>query len=529
MQRKVKLRLASLYPNWVFYAKDLDSPLRTLQTPLLQALLVPDPGGCMGFGFLTLDQGRRLLCLLEDEALAQEVPLVGIWVDLRHESQEESRSPASSAAVWAAAAHFVQRRQVREKVWVDTSTFLVMSVTQQRTTPSGSSSTKLLFSEFRYEEAPDEGLHLASVDFEVGQAGPEDLGQSLDLTYLDTFTADLVDLAKIAGGAATSMEVLRSRAPELPERTPSPSHQSEAEPQGLAREELRTSVASLETLGNGRPEEPRSQPRPAAEDCRSCGASYVGEAAFCSHCGLRRPLPSPPDAPPQTHLWKGTSSPRKGRISSAPAAHPSTPSWRSEASESEGVSLRHIVGQQQQQLGLLQSQLQSVQQLLTHLVTKGYPQPTTLDVPKADVAVNAALDEVQVSVAHVQTSPRSTVSIGLQASVSMQEAAVNTVSAKPEQPKQKPPLESVQAAIRDSADTAGGASPRCLPEAQPPTIRGQLEPSWNPMVGVPRILCPSDLSMLGSDDEVDAELSDDGSIDLMVGDLTLEPVYFHHS
>ena len=67
----------------------------------------------------------------------------------------------------------------------------------------------------------------------------------------------------------------------------------------------RTSVASLETLGNGRlvlgscrifsililvrqhrslgvvmrarlrlrPEEPRSQPRPAAEDCRSCGAS----------------------------------------------------------------------------------------------------------------------------------------------------------------------------------------------------------------------------------------------------------------
>ncbi|CAE7254787.1 unnamed protein product, partial [Symbiodinium natans] len=91
---------------------------------------------------------------------------------------------------------------------------------------------------------------------------------------------------------------------------------------------------------------PRSQPRPVAEDCRSCGASYLDEAAFRSHSGLHRPTPSPPDAPPQTRLWTpGVSNPRKGP-SAAPAAHdPLTPSsWRFDTSQTEGISLGEIVG-----------------------------------------------------------------------------------------------------------------------------------------------------------------------------------------
>lgn len=534
VQRKVRLRLAALYPHWSFCVTALARPLRTLETPLLQTLLMPEPATSMGFGLLTLDQGRCLLCLLEDEALAQEVPLVGVWVDQRHETHKDPQSPECSPAAWAAAAHFVKRRQAREKVWVEKDTFLVMSVVQTRATPASSRSTQLLFSEFRFEDVPgEEGLHLASVDFDEDQAG-----RSAELMFLDTFTADPRELAKIAGGAVASPEVLPSQALEAEPR----SAQSDEADQDTGPQELRTAA---EASSDARPrppparpeaEEPRRVlPRPAAEECRRCGTSFLGEAAFCSNCGLRRPAPSPPDVPPQTHLWTPgadlCTSPSKERFST-PAVQPSTPSSRrSDASREDGISLRQIVGQQQQQLGLLQSQLQSVQQLLTHLVAKG-SSPRLPDEPviKADAAVHAAMDEVKakVSVAHVQTSPRAMISTGLQASATMQDVAVNTVPPKPETRPKTEPTPSVPMplpAMRDSADTAGGASPRCLPEALAPTIRGQLEPSWNPqMVGVPRILCPSDLSLFGSDDDcADGELSD-GSIDLMSGDFTLEPV-----
>ncbi|CAE7942642.1 unnamed protein product, partial [Symbiodinium sp. KB8] len=185
VQRKVRLRLAALYPHWSFCVTALARPLRTLETPLLQTLLMPEPATSMGFGLLTLDQGRCLLCLLEDEALAQEVPLVGVWVDQRHEMHKDPQSPECSPAAWAAAAHFVKRRQAREKVWVEKDTFLVMSVVQTRATPASSRSTQLLFSEFRFEDVPgEEGLHLASVDFDEDQAG-----RSAELMFLDTFTA----------------------------------------------------------------------------------------------------------------------------------------------------------------------------------------------------------------------------------------------------------------------------------------------------------------------------------------------------
>eukprot|EP00439_Symbiodinium_sp_Y106_P049711 s1795_g6.t1 len=156
VQRKVRLRLTALYPQWSFYVTALARPLRTLETPLLQTLLMPEPATSMGFGLLTLDQGRCLLCLLQDEALAQEVPLVGVWVDQRHETHEDLQSPGGSPAAWAAAAHFVKRRQAREKVWVEKDTFLVMSVVQTRATPASSRSTQLLFSEFRFEDVPGE-------------------------------------------------------------------------------------------------------------------------------------------------------------------------------------------------------------------------------------------------------------------------------------------------------------------------------------------------------------------------------------
>jgi len=461
-----------------------------METELLKALLSPEPSASLGFGFLTLDQGRRLLCLLQNESLAQEVPLVGVWVDLR---QEESALPnlAASPSVRAAALHYIDRRQVREKVWVEKSTFLVVGVVRPRSAPP-SSTAALLFSEFRFEDVANEAS--------LREPG---LGQET-----------LVEAGDPVGGGPRSPEIRRS--PALPHQTPPrPCQDLEADaPEGSMPSR------SLGTILQSRPEEPRSQPRPVAEECRVCGASFVAEAAFCSRCGQRRPVPSPPAAPPQTYLWVAPGSGRSGKEGTCTSAkEPSTPSSR-RSDETDGVSLRQVVRQQQEQLGLLQSQLQSVQQLLTHLVakesqTQGGDAMACQAIPQADAKVQAAVE--------VQTSPR-LASTGLQASVPMKDAAVNAVtspkSERPERPKSVEPMAPAMPSIRDSADTAGGGSPRCVADIQAPAMAPAigLASSWTPnLAGVPRIICPSDLSF--SDDECDG-LSD-CSIDLMAGEFVL--------
>lgn len=500
LQGTTQLRLAAKYPKWAFHATALARPLRTLETPLLQALLAPKSSKSLGCGYLTLDERRCVLCLMQNEALAQEVPLVGVWVDLRDQEVSNLPTLAAHPAVWAAAAHFVHQRSAKEKVWVEASTFLIMAAVRQRAMPPEAG---LLFAEFRFEEEPSEGLYLASMDYD--QASVASMGDM----KLETFTADYSDLVKMADQAPHEKVNIKAHSLGVAEMAASP-------------KQKRMEAGA----GGFRPEEPRAEaPRQVEEECSQCGAGYVAEARFCSRCGQRRP--STPVQTPMVEMTLAKPIPAVPAWgvpgeSSPPAATPS--SRRSDGPDD--IPLRQIVGQQQLQLGVLQQQLQSVQDLLVQLVARDSsppvpPPPPVAPLPApampAELAAaheapappilkaDACIGDSEVSVAHAATSPiqkSRMVSTGLQAAPLLQDAAVGDAAADDKVASKTLELPK----LRDSADTAGGQSPRPMETAS----------TWATM-GVPRIICPADLSPCRSEDD----LSDGSSLELMAGDFTL--------
>lgn len=537
LQRCTQLRLAAKYPKWAFHATALARPLRTLDTPLLQELSAPSSRS-LGFGFLTLDQGRRVLCLMENEQLTQQVPLVGVWVDLRAEEVTNLPTLAAHPAVWAAAAHFVHRRNVKEKVWVETSAFLVMAALRQRSRPPEAG---LLFAELRFEEEPGEGLYVASMDYDQASASIVD-------KELETFAADYTELLKIAEQLPHEKVIIKDQT-----LVPSPKKDLASSPTGHGSH-FATKLTSpkqkrigADSIGSFRPEEPRAEaPQPVEEECSHCGAGYVPTARFCSRCGQRRPITSASPASAASPV------PMAETLKMVPAvpwgvpgesSPPSSLSRRSDGSREE-IPLWHIVGQQQQQLGVLQQQLQTVQDLLVQLVARdprdpppvavgtavpqpiapvpvipaapvpvtpvtpapvGTPSDAVTMVPKAEIRpaikADAAVGDSEVSVANAATSPMQqnrTVSTGLQVAPVLQDAAVgdSEIASKPlELPK-----------LRDSADTAGGASPRAADPPLPVT-------SWT----VPRIICPADWSPRSEDGDLS-----DGSLELLASDYPLD-------
>ena len=90
-------------------------PLLTRNTTLSNSLfsvLRKDKTGCRRdserTGFLTMDQGHRLLPLLESEPLAKEMPLLGVWVAC-------GRSGARNPLVFAAAVRFMYSKSIVER------------------------------------------------------------------------------------------------------------------------------------------------------------------------------------------------------------------------------------------------------------------------------------------------------------------------------------------------------------------------------------------------------------------------------
>mmetsp|Transcript_168917 Transcript_168917/g.543023 ORF Transcript_168917/g.543023 Transcript_168917/m.543023 type:complete len:1174 (+) Transcript_168917:52-3573(+) len=134
---QAELRVHAYFPPWTFSAQLLATPLRTAQTPLQQEMLAPGRKVSLGFGYLTLDLSRQVVCLLERDGLVATVPLVGVWVDLIGGSCAEQAVPvawwdaaqvAEHPAVCLAAARFVHGGRVQERVWVDHQTFLITVV-----------------------------------------------------------------------------------------------------------------------------------------------------------------------------------------------------------------------------------------------------------------------------------------------------------------------------------------------------------------------------------------------------------------
>lgn len=195
-ERRIFLQLCANYPLLSFKLALLAMPLRTHETPLLSQLLDPQRHTNMGYGFLTLDLGRRAVCLLETDELVQRTPVVGVWVDLLHclgghgfnglDSLNGLPEPGShkvAAAwwdaaevidhplVWTAAARYVHNSHLKERVWVDEATFLVM-VVHSSAAPAqhaggdfhSRENICLSFFESRYEEQDAHAAYLSPAD-----------------------------------------------------------------------------------------------------------------------------------------------------------------------------------------------------------------------------------------------------------------------------------------------------------------------------------------------------------------------------
>lgn len=161
---RAELQVRAYYPSLTFSVQLLATPLRTAQTPLLQELVALGRKAPLGFGFLTLDMSRQVVCMLERDGLVASVPLVGAWVDL---ALAESAAEALPVAWWdaarvaehpsvcAVACRFVHSARIKERVLVDDRTFLMMLIHPAGLQSDGALAPCVSFFELTYSEVAD--------------------------------------------------------------------------------------------------------------------------------------------------------------------------------------------------------------------------------------------------------------------------------------------------------------------------------------------------------------------------------------
>jgi len=222
-ERRIFLRLCASYPRWSFKLTLLAVPLRTHETPLLIQLLSPHRHTNMGYGFLTLDLGRSAVCLLETDELVQRIPVVGVWVDLLH---CQGSGDAAAAAwwdaaevvdhplVWTAAARFVHSSRLKERVWVDEATFLVMAVHSTSASAQTGAEICVSFFESRYDSSAADAAYLVpahEVAVFDADAAPED-GE--DFVILDVRSLSLAEVLETSGRSENPEEDVPPQGPQ---------------------------------------------------------------------------------------------------------------------------------------------------------------------------------------------------------------------------------------------------------------------------------------------------------------------------
>eukprot|EP00929_Paragymnodinium_shiwhaense_P038339 TRINITY_DN20267_c0_g1_i6.p1 TRINITY_DN20267_c0_g1~~TRINITY_DN20267_c0_g1_i6.p1 ORF type:complete len:845 (+),score=212.75 TRINITY_DN20267_c0_g1_i6:49-2583(+) len=128
--------VSAVVPRLAVALRLLATPLRTMPTPLLSHLQSSGRETPLGSGFLSLDQSRRVVCLLDSDRLVAQLPVVGVWVDLAGvESAEYWQRGASDETlvaehplILAAVYRFLHGTFVHERVFVAERTLLVMVV-----------------------------------------------------------------------------------------------------------------------------------------------------------------------------------------------------------------------------------------------------------------------------------------------------------------------------------------------------------------------------------------------------------------
>lgn len=133
------VRLELVSPDATFCAKPV-CDLPVLKTPLsVQVASMhgsgdnPQASGSLfssrTTGYLTLSKVRQAVLLMETDPDASVIPLVGIWVFVDSPAPEPGGTGSSlreNTLVWAACCRYIYSTLIRERVWVDENTFLMV-------------------------------------------------------------------------------------------------------------------------------------------------------------------------------------------------------------------------------------------------------------------------------------------------------------------------------------------------------------------------------------------------------------------
>ena len=138
------IRYEAILPNVSFQAVKVN-PIPVLSTPLSMKLTrgqeMGESGSIIGpqMGYMTLNQTRKIIPLLESDPSVSTAPMIGVWVSIP-DSKSSSAKGAADAAIsaseffnhplaWAACVRFLFTDKIRDKVYIDRDTFLVANFT----------------------------------------------------------------------------------------------------------------------------------------------------------------------------------------------------------------------------------------------------------------------------------------------------------------------------------------------------------------------------------------------------------------
>ncbi len=132
-----RVRFEVIVPNMSFTVVQLH-PIPVLATPLSKHLTNPTQAVITeaSLGYVTMNQTRKLVFMLETDPSVSLVQMVGVWVQLPSAVDAHHTYSTSSNAdmdvhhpyVWAACVRYLSSDAVKRRVYVDTHTFLLVSV-----------------------------------------------------------------------------------------------------------------------------------------------------------------------------------------------------------------------------------------------------------------------------------------------------------------------------------------------------------------------------------------------------------------
>eukprot|EP00928_Gymnodinium_smaydae_P013658 TRINITY_DN14969_c0_g1_i2.p1 TRINITY_DN14969_c0_g1~~TRINITY_DN14969_c0_g1_i2.p1 ORF type:complete len:999 (+),score=111.04 TRINITY_DN14969_c0_g1_i2:126-3122(+) len=416
-ERVAHLRLYAILPRRWFSMVLLATPLRNMQTPLLARLQTAGRPCSMGHGFLTMDQGRRAVCLASTDEMVARVPLVGVWVDMAG-GQDPARAVAAAwwdatavlddPLVWSAAARFVDCPDIAERVWVAERTFLVLVLHYNE----GEKGVCCSYFEARYEDDSTETVLVAPAA-EAQRFPVHESDGSVSVHHLSVDVLSAGDI--IPAGARRSENPEDDIPPDgvlgaeaRGQARPRDSYhreqqQSAASRVPASRDVGSTSVESLFVISphdEPRVAPPRPQPSPERASTDASALRAAVEEARSSHASVtsRTGYSLPSVAHARNALCNSVTSsvsverpstsvrlPSDAGISEVRRSAQHRSSGLDAALPDDAASLHRLVGMQQTQLLEMQRQLGDLHQLVAKLASGNCHSGNALktDLPRA--------------------------------------------------------------------------------------------------------------------------------------------------